>query len=114
MHPYPGIWMAIGRTVVYKARAAHAFSAGNKCRHCTLSISAKCLRISNATVFRKNGNPDNSSRTNSPFGKRKNSLDYPPMAFSPRDLHIQSVWWVRNRIGRIGHSSYPFRRVTLK
>ena len=27
--------MAIGRAVVYYARAAHAFSAGIKCRHCS-------------------------------------------------------------------------------
>ena len=26
--------MAIGRAVVYYARAAHAFSAGIKCQHC--------------------------------------------------------------------------------
>ena len=38
MHPCPGIWVEIGRAVVYYARAARAFSAGIKCRHCTLSI----------------------------------------------------------------------------
>ena len=34
MHPCPGNWMAIGRPVVYLARAAHALSAGIKCWHC--------------------------------------------------------------------------------
>ena len=34
MHPCQGNWVAIGRTVVYYARAAHAFSAGIKYRHC--------------------------------------------------------------------------------
>ena len=29
--------VAIGRVVVYTARAARIFSAGIKCRHCTLS-----------------------------------------------------------------------------
>ena len=35
MPPYPDIWVTLGRAVVYYARAAQAFSAGNKCRHCT-------------------------------------------------------------------------------
>ena len=30
----------IGRAVVYYARAAHVFSAGIKCRHCSLRIKA--------------------------------------------------------------------------
>ena len=34
MHPCPLNWVAIGRTVVYYARVALAFSAGIKCRHC--------------------------------------------------------------------------------
>ena len=34
MHPYPGIWVAIGRVVVYYAWAAREFSAGIKYRHC--------------------------------------------------------------------------------
>ena len=34
MHPCPGNWVAIGRAVVYCARAAHAFSAEIKCRYC--------------------------------------------------------------------------------
>ena len=37
-HPCPGNWSAIGHAVVYYARDAHAFSAGNNCRHCTASI----------------------------------------------------------------------------
>ena len=34
MHPRPGNWVAIGHVVVNSARAAHAFSAEIKCRHC--------------------------------------------------------------------------------
>ena len=30
----PDNWVAIGRAVVFYARAAHACSAGIKCRHC--------------------------------------------------------------------------------
>ena len=36
MHPCLGNCVAIGHAVVYHARAAHAFRAGIKCRHCTL------------------------------------------------------------------------------
>ena len=36
MHPCPENLIAIGRAVVYYAQAAHAFSAGIKCRHCSL------------------------------------------------------------------------------
>ena len=35
-HPCPGKWLAIGRAVVYYARASHTFSAGMNCRHCRL------------------------------------------------------------------------------
>ena len=34
MHPFPGIWVAIGYAFVYYVRAVHAFSAGTKCWHC--------------------------------------------------------------------------------
>ena len=34
MHPCLGNCVAIGRAVVHYDRAAHAFSAGIKCRHC--------------------------------------------------------------------------------
>ena len=34
IHPCQGNWVATGHTVVYFARAAQAFSAGIKCRHC--------------------------------------------------------------------------------
>ena len=34
--------MAIGRAVVYYARAAHIFSAGIKCRHCTWPKNRSC------------------------------------------------------------------------
>ena len=37
MHSCLGNCVAIGRAVVYYARAAHAFSAGIKCRHCKCS-----------------------------------------------------------------------------
>ena len=30
-------WKLFGRSVVYYARSVHAFSAGNKCRHCYTS-----------------------------------------------------------------------------
>ena len=33
--------MAIGHAVVYYSRAAHAFSAGIRCRHCTLAQTLK-------------------------------------------------------------------------
>ena len=33
MHPFPGEWVAIG--CMCHAQAAHAFSAGIKCRHCS-------------------------------------------------------------------------------
>ena len=37
MHPCPGNWMTIGRTVVFYARATHAFSAGIRCLHCRVT-----------------------------------------------------------------------------
>ena len=50
MHPCPGNWVAIGHAVVFFPRAAHALSAGIKCRHCmsspgclnTFKIILKC------------------------------------------------------------------------
>ena len=42
MHPCPGNWVAIGRAVEYYALATHAFSAGMKCRHCTLHMFHTC------------------------------------------------------------------------
>ena len=41
MHPWPKHWVAIGRAVVYSARAAHAFSVGIKCRHSS-TPNARC------------------------------------------------------------------------
>ena len=35
MYPCPGNWIAIGRAVVYCARAAQAFRVAIKCRHWT-------------------------------------------------------------------------------
>ena len=43
MHPWPGNYVAIGRAVVYCARAAHAFSSGIRCRHCIASMQLKRL-----------------------------------------------------------------------
>ena len=34
MHMCPGNWVTIERAVVYYVQAAHASSAGIKCRHC--------------------------------------------------------------------------------
>ena len=44
IHPCQGNRVAIGHTVVCYARAAHAFSAGIKCRHC-IDIILGPLRI---------------------------------------------------------------------
>ena len=44
MHPCPGNWAAIRHAVVYYAKAAHAFSAAIKCRHCMLSFFL-CIAI---------------------------------------------------------------------
>ena len=44
MYPCPLSWVAIGRVFVYYARAARAFSAGIKCRHC------RSYHITNDTV----------------------------------------------------------------
>ena len=38
MRPCPENWVSIGRAVVYYARAAQAFSAEIKCRHCIMGI----------------------------------------------------------------------------
>ena len=38
MHPYSGNWVSMGHAVVYYVRAAHAFSAGIKCRHCRIQL----------------------------------------------------------------------------
>ena len=35
MHPCPGKWVANGRAAVCYAQAAHAYSAGVKCRYCS-------------------------------------------------------------------------------
>ena len=45
MHPYPGNWVAIKCAVVYYARAALAFSAGIKCRHCMLKLFDVELKV---------------------------------------------------------------------
>ena len=45
MHPCPGNWVAIGRAVVYYARADQAFSAGIKCRHCSLQNKCHDSRV---------------------------------------------------------------------
>ena len=43
IHQLPRNWVTIGCAVVYYARAAHAFSAGIKCGHCTLSSTMNSL-----------------------------------------------------------------------
>ena len=35
LHPCPGNWVTVWRAVMYRARTAHAFSAGIECRHCS-------------------------------------------------------------------------------
>ena len=42
---YQGSWVAIGRSVVYYAMAAHAFSAEIECRHCNLDLEPDTLVI---------------------------------------------------------------------
>ena len=49
MHPCRGDWVIIGRVVGHYARAAHAFSAGIKCRHCILTTM---LLISGMECYR--------------------------------------------------------------
>ena len=44
MHPCPGNRVAIGRAVVYYTLAAHTFSAGIKCRHCSCGCMGGVLR----------------------------------------------------------------------
>ena len=51
MHPCPGDWVAIGRAVVYYARAAQAFSAGIKWRHCTSTVPNTVSKNSGACLF---------------------------------------------------------------
>ena len=41
VHSCPGKWVAIGCAVVYRARAAPAFSARIKCRHCTYDLASR-------------------------------------------------------------------------
>ena len=45
-HPCSGNWMAIGRAVVRYVWAAHALSAGIKCRHCRELPLLACCRSS--------------------------------------------------------------------
>ena len=47
MHPCSGDWVVIGRVVVCYARAARAFSAGNKCRQ--RSVVQTCITQTIAT-----------------------------------------------------------------
>ena len=37
MHPFPEKWVAISHVAVYHASLVHAFSAGIKCKHCSIS-----------------------------------------------------------------------------
>ena len=38
MHRWSGNWVTIVSAVVYYARAAYAFNAGTRCRHCILHL----------------------------------------------------------------------------
>ena len=49
MHLCPGNVVAIGRAVVYYARAAHTFSAGIKCRHCITNVQLQMFCLSFAS-----------------------------------------------------------------
>ena len=42
-HPFPGNWVSIRHAVMYYAQAAHAFSAGIKCRHCRWNKDTTCI-----------------------------------------------------------------------
>ena len=53
MHSCPGIRLAIGRAVVYHARAAHAFSAGIRCRHCRVYTEVKLVNAMNGQKISK-------------------------------------------------------------
>ena len=44
IQPCPGKWVAIRRSVVYYAQAAHVFSAGIKCRYC-MSLTPCCTYV---------------------------------------------------------------------
>ena len=52
MHPSPGNCVAIGRSIVYHARAAHAFSAGIKCRH---FMNTECTMYAFQVIKQVNG-----------------------------------------------------------
>ena len=48
MHQRPRNWVVNGRAVVYYGAASHAFSAGIKCRHCTIKLGpvrSGCIRV---------------------------------------------------------------------
>ena len=58
IHPCQGNCVAFGRTVVYYAGDAHAFSSGIKCRHCGLETAPWQPRQGHAVKWmsRKNVN----------------------------------------------------------
>ena len=45
MHLYTEGGVAIGRALEYYALAAQAFTAGIKCRHCTLIVNRQCAVV---------------------------------------------------------------------
>ena len=51
MHLCTGNLVVAGRVVVYYARAAHTFSAGNKCRHCTFTCMVQYLEKENSVLL---------------------------------------------------------------
>ena len=50
MDPCRGNWLAIGRAVVYYAWAAHTYSAGIKCRHCTYPDRRRSIGVHQGIV----------------------------------------------------------------
>ena len=50
MHLCLDKWVALGRVVVYFAKADHALSAGIKCRHCTYAQAFTISLIVRSTV----------------------------------------------------------------
>ena len=50
-HPCTENWVTIWRAVVYHARAAHAFSAGTECRHCSTRDRQNSLFVPQLAVL---------------------------------------------------------------
>ena len=61
MHQRQGNCVAIRRAVVHSARAAHIFSAGIKCRHCTYDRKGDYSRNSNTDLVWSEGSESQGS-----------------------------------------------------